>query len=589
MSSSPTEPGPVRSRGLDAADGDLGRRGDDPRVAQAAGRLGRGRRDDLRGHHRQGRRRDPVARQPAGSTILVEPGDDSRRWARRWPRSIPSRPARRTRRSGTIRRTRRARWSRRRPARPGPPTRGDGRGRSDRFVLAGRSPDRRRARRRPRAGRGHRDRRPGPQARRARATSRPRTGAGGAPARQRAAAHPSRRTSPRPRSATAEPEPAGGRRRAPRADVADAPGDRQAHGREPPHLGPLHDDRRGRLLAGSRRGGPSCKEAMARRGVPLTYLAFVARATVEALQRVPVAQRVDRGRRDRLPRRRQPRDRGRARGRPDRAGDPARRSGSASRGMAAAIADVADARAVEASSSPTTCTAAPSRSPTRASSAPCSRRRSSTSRRSRSSTSRRSSSGRSWSTGRGRRDRDPADDLPPHVLGPPGARRRRGGAVPRREVKRSGSRSWEAELMAVDRQPLDRRREPATLEPRCSSQHEELVVRRGARSGVDVIVAVHSTALGPALGGVRMWHYAATGDGIGDALRLARGDDAEGRRRRARPRRRQGRDLRAARRPPPSGERAATRRCSTSATWSSRWAAATSPPRTSAPTPTTWR
>jgi leucine dehydrogenase len=38
-----------------------------------------------------------------------------------------------------------------------------------------------------------------------------------------------------------------------------------------------------------------------------------------------------------------------------------------------------------------------------------------------------------------------------------------------------------------------------------------------------VIVAVHSTALGPALGGVRLWHYAATTDGIRDALRLARG------------------------------------------------------------------
>ena len=57
----------------------------------------------------------------------------------------------------------------------------------------------------------------------------------------------------------------------------------------------------------------SCKEAMARRGVTLTYLAFVARATVEALARVPGPQRLDRGRRDRPPRRRQPRDRGGAR------------------------------------------------------------------------------------------------------------------------------------------------------------------------------------------------------------------------------------------------------------------------------------
>jgi leucine dehydrogenase len=51
--------------------------------------------------------------------------------------------------------------------------------------------------------------------------------------------------------------------------------------------------------------------------------------------------------------------------------------------------------------------------------------------------------------------------------------------------------------------------------------HEELVVRHGRRSNCHVIVAVHSTALGPALGGVRMWHYKSTAEGIRDALRLA--------------------------------------------------------------------
>jgi leucine dehydrogenase len=53
--------------------------------------------------------------------------------------------------------------------------------------------------------------------------------------------------------------------------------------------------------------------------------------------------------------------------------------------------------------------------------------------------------------------------------------------------------------------------------------HEDLVVRTGARSGRSVIVAVHSTTLGPALGGVRLWHYRATEDAARDALRLARG------------------------------------------------------------------
>jgi leucine dehydrogenase len=48
-------------------------------------------------------------------------------------------------------------------------------------------------------------------------------------------------------------------------------------------------------------------------------------------------------------------------------------------------------------------------------------------------------------------------------------------------------------------------------------------VHRGSRSGRDVIVAIHSTTLGPALGGVRLWHYPAAVDGVRDALRLARG------------------------------------------------------------------
>src|SRR3954453_6212782 len=53
--------------------------------------------------------------------------------------------------------------------------------------------------------------------------------------------------------------------------------------------------------------------------------------------------------------------------------------------------------------------------------------------------------------------------------------------------------------------------------------HEDLTVHHGERSRLYSIVAIHSTALGPALGGVRMWHYPATIDGVRDALRLARG------------------------------------------------------------------
>jgi leucine dehydrogenase len=52
--------------------------------------------------------------------------------------------------------------------------------------------------------------------------------------------------------------------------------------------------------------------------------------------------------------------------------------------------------------------------------------------------------------------------------------------------------------------------------------HEELLVRRGERSGLYTVIAVHSTVLGPALGGCRLWSYPSTADGVSDAMRLAR-------------------------------------------------------------------
>lgn len=51
--------------------------------------------------------------------------------------------------------------------------------------------------------------------------------------------------------------------------------------------------------------------------------------------------------------------------------------------------------------------------------------------------------------------------------------------------------------------------------------HEEVVVRRGSRTGIYIVVSIHSTVLGPALGGLRMWRYGALGDAIADGLRLS--------------------------------------------------------------------
>ena len=51
--------------------------------------------------------------------------------------------------------------------------------------------------------------------------------------------------------------------------------------------------------------------------------------------------------------------------------------------------------------------------------------------------------------------------------------------------------------------------------------HEHVVARQGARSGLPIVVAVHSTALGPAIGGCRLAHYPHWRDGLDDALRLS--------------------------------------------------------------------
>jgi len=53
--------------------------------------------------------------------------------------------------------------------------------------------------------------------------------------------------------------------------------------------------------------------------------------------------------------------------------------------------------------------------------------------------------------------------------------------------------------------------------------HKKLVICNDASSGLRAIIAIHSTSLGPATGGLRMWPYANEEEAIFDALRLARG------------------------------------------------------------------
>ncbi len=54
-------------------------------------------------------------------------------------------------------------------------------------------------------------------------------------------------------------------------------------------------------------------------------------------------------------------------------------------------------------------------------------------------------------------------------------------------------------------------------------EHERVLYVRDAASGLRAIMAIHSSVLGPAFGGCRMWPYAHEEDALTDALRLSRG------------------------------------------------------------------
>jgi valine dehydrogenase (NAD+) len=54
-------------------------------------------------------------------------------------------------------------------------------------------------------------------------------------------------------------------------------------------------------------------------------------------------------------------------------------------------------------------------------------------------------------------------------------------------------------------------------------EHEQVVFANDPASGLRAIVAIHSTALGPALGGTRFFPYATTGAALADVLDLSRG------------------------------------------------------------------
>ncbi|HEV2816509.1 MAG TPA: Glu/Leu/Phe/Val dehydrogenase dimerization domain-containing protein [Allosphingosinicella sp.] len=53
--------------------------------------------------------------------------------------------------------------------------------------------------------------------------------------------------------------------------------------------------------------------------------------------------------------------------------------------------------------------------------------------------------------------------------------------------------------------------------------HELVHFVTDRKTGLNAVIAVHSSHLGPGAGGTRFWHYAKTGDAVADVLRLSRG------------------------------------------------------------------
>jgi len=65
--------------------------------------------------------------------------------------------------------------------------------------------------------------------------------------------------------------------------------------------------------------------------------------------------------------------------------------------------------------------------------------------------------------------------------------------------------------------------ETDVLQRMSEHDHEQVVFCQDKQSGLKAIIAIHSTLLGPALGGVRMWPYETENDALRDVLRLSRG------------------------------------------------------------------
>ena len=63
----------------------------------------------------------------------------------------------------------------------------------------------------------------------------------------------------------------------------------------------------------------------------------------------------------------------------------------------------------------------------------------------------------------------------------------------------------------------------SVLEQMQTMGHEQVVFCQDPHTGLNAIIAIHNTTLGPSLGGTRLWNYNNHEDALVDALRLSRG------------------------------------------------------------------
>src|SRR6185369_15166937 len=61
------------------------------------------------------------------------------------------------------------------------------------------------------------------------------------------------------------------------------------------------------------------------------------------------------------------------------------------------------------------------------------------------------------------------------------------------------------------------------IEVTTNTDHEQVLIGRDEAIGYHGIIAIHSTVLGPAVGGTRWWNYASEDEALTDALRLSQG------------------------------------------------------------------